>query len=525
MRSEITKITKRLKEGRGGLKEILSIMEMVLEDRQREKELLFPHEVFEGLNELIGRTLRGARINHSRPHKKQEPFHTFELHTEEGEVLGYLNTIYLRDPIPCYYLVYVEVLTPFRGRGLGGRILRSFREFVQGKGAIGLLDNIIPPEEPTYEIYSKSGFREVVEIIGPSRIRGEGNYMVFIPSSLEINGVREKLKRLLFRIEKKRPVVQMHENESMVKRTISEFKAVYETLKNLFEIELLSGPETPFMCFIFTKFVTKLLGFKRRIMDLIGYTGGESLEQFVISDRIKALPLLSYSLWSAKEEGPEIWGDEKIIKSLSEELKRDPTLFIEKLPLYRRPYLTTWAERRGGWDFSNLRIAHLLEIGFDPTRLREFKLQGLEYIFERVSPYFLSSLERKGEIFKKIVEEGQALRFNNTSIQINPPLMIIRDKGNIYILRRKVEGIHMEEALDQLRGAPHLKEMNREVGIDRRIIITVNQIKDWLLRRVERGLWEEVKELAFFVPWDLEKNIPKLHIDLTKVYMDRVWVA
>lgn len=526
MKSEVLEIRKRLKERRTSLKETLSVMEMALEDPFKEKDVLFPHEMFEGLDELIGKTLRGTKIAHCGPEKKDVPFHTFEIHTEGGECLGYLNMIYYRSPLPCYYLVYVEVLSPFRGRGLGGRILQSFREFAEERKAIGLLDNIIPPEEPTHEIYSRYGFRRIEEMIdeGIPPLK-ERDYMIFIPYSLKIHGLREKLKRLLFRIEKKRSVIEMHDNESMVRRTIEEFKAVYETLESLFEIEITSGSATPFMCFMFTKFITRLLGFRRRIAELIGYTGGESLEQIVISEKIKALPIQSYSLWNAREEKPQIGGEEEVIQSLPGELKREPTLYIEALPLYKRPYLTSWAERRGGWDFSNLKISDLLDLGFDPTRLREVRLGGLEYIFERVSPHFLSSIEKKRRIFQRISQEGEELRFGSTSLQINPPLLFIRERGNLYILRRRLEGIHLEEALDQLRGTSHLKKMNQETGMDRRVLIRINQIKSWVRRKVERALKEEVEDLTFFIPWDIERNIPRVQVHITEIDIDKVWVS
>ena len=526
MKSEVLEIRKRFKERRASLKETLSVMEMALEDQLKEMDALFPHEMFEGLDELIGKTLRGTKITHYGPKKKDSPFHTFEVHTEDGECLGYLNMIYYRSLLPCYYLVYVEVLSPFRGRGLGGRILQSFREFAEERKAIGLLDNIIPPEEPTHEIYFRYGFRRIEEMVDEEiPHHQERDYMVFIPYSLKVRGLREKLKRLLLRIEKKRPFIEMHDNESMVRRTIKEFKAVYETLENLFEIELLSESVTPFMSFMFTKFTTKLLGFRRRISDLIGYTGGESLEQIVISERIKALPIQSYSLWKAKEEKPEIWGEEGVIRSLPGELKEEPTLYIEALPLYKRPYLISWAESKGDGGFSDLRISDLLELGFDPTRLRGFRLGGLEYIFERVSPHLLSFIEKRRKIFERISQEEEELRFGNTTLQINPPLLFIRDRGNLYILRRKVEGIHLEEALDQLRGALHLKKMNQEAGIDRRMIMRINQVKDWLRRKVERGLREEVAELTFFVPWDIERNIPRVQVHSTDVDIERLWIS
>ncbi|MGB9630119.1 MAG: GNAT family N-acetyltransferase, partial [Thermodesulfobacteriota bacterium] len=444
MKTEITEISKRLKKGQIGIKDTLSMIDMTLEDQLREQKDLFPYEVFEGLNELIDKTVHGTKIQRFRPRDGGGPFHTFEIHTEEGEVLGYLNMIYLRKPISSYYLVYVEVSHPFRGRGLGNKILKAFKEFVEKIGAVGLLDNIILPEEPTYNIYSKLGWKPVEDFIGRDLINSEGHYMVFIPESLKIQNLREKLIKLLLKVMKKRPIIDMHDNEVMVKRTISEFRSVNEVLMELFKMELLSETSTPFMRFMFTKFVTKVLGFRRRISTLLGFTGGESLEQISISEQIKSLPIQPYSLWSSKESEVRIWGEEEIIDDLPLELKREPTLYIENLPLYKRPYLNLWLEKMGTDRSLNLKIGDIIELGFDPTKLREFHYNGTDYIFERTSPRFLTSTEKKRKVLPKIAELSKGLKFRNTIIQMNPILVLLRDKENVYLLRRKLEGIHLE---------------------------------------------------------------------------------
>ena len=159
MGSKDAGFSERFKRARIGLKDTLAVIDMTLEDQLGEFARLSPYEVFEGLNELTDGTVHGTKIERFRPREGSQPFHTFEIHTEDREVLGYLNMIYLRKPIPCYYLVYVEVLLSFRGRGLGNKILKAFREFVEDKGALGLLDNIIPPEDPTYDIYTKLGWK------------------------------------------------------------------------------------------------------------------------------------------------------------------------------------------------------------------------------------------------------------------------------------------------------------------------------------------------------------------------------
>jgi GNAT superfamily N-acetyltransferase len=525
MKSEVAQITEKLKKFQFGLKDTLAVIDMTIEDHPRALSTTFPYEVFEGLDDLVEKTTHGTKIERFRPKEGLQPFHTFEIHTTEGEVLGYLNMIYIRKPIPCYYLVYVEVLSPFRGRGLGNKILKTFREFAEDTRAVGLLDNIILPEEPTYDIYARLGWRDIEGLVGNDMVNGEGHYMVFVPTSVKIPNLRDKLIKLLFKVKKKRPVIDMHDNESMVKRTVAEFRSVYEALEHLFAIELSTGTSTPFMRFLFTKFVTKVLGFRRRITTLIGYTGGESLEQISISEQIKALPIQSYSLWGLEEGKVELWGEEEIIRSLPEELKKDPTLSIENLRLYGRPYFSAWIEEKRVGRSHSLNISDLLELQFDPTKLREFRHDGLDYIFERMSPSFLLSFEKKRRLLSKINDFISEMRFRNATIQINPPLVMIQEKGNVYILRRKLEGIHLEEALDQLRTVSFLKEMNRKAGIDHMLVATINEIKKQLMKEFHFGLTEEIEDLTFFVPWDLERNIPKIHVDISGVSLDTLWIA
>lgn len=515
----------RVKRARIGLKDILTLVDITLEDQLWGSERLFPYDVFEGLHELMARTIHGTRIERSRPKGGSQPFHTFEIHTEEGDTLGYLNMIFLRKPIPCYYLVYVEVLASFRGRGLGNKILKAFKEFVESKGAVGLLDNIIPLNEPTYDIYTKLGWKDVEDRIGGNVVNGERRYMVFIPAPMESLDLKGRLIKLLFKVKKKRPIVDMHDNEAMVKRTISEFRSVCETLEHLFDIELSTGTSTPFMCFMFTKFVTKVLGFRRRITTLLGYTGGESLEQISLSERIKSLPLQSYSLWSSKEGQADLWREERVIRNLPEELKREPTLYIESLSFYRRPYLSSWFREKEKGESPSLKIADILDLGFDPTRLREFRHDGVEYIFERSTPLFLSSLEKRRGFLPKIARHTSGMRFRHATVQVNPPLVILQDKGNVYILRRKLEGIHFEEALDQLRTSTHLKEMNRTGRVDQAMILTVKEVKKELMKGFGSRFHEEIEDLTFFIPWNLESNMPRVTLDTASIFLDTLWIA
>ena len=44
---------------------------------------------------------------------------------------------------------------------------------------------------------------------------------------------------------------------------------------------------------------------------------------------------------------------------------------------------------------------------------------------------------------------------------------MVRDRGNAYVLRRKIEGIHWDEAMEQLQGNPDLKGMSKEMKVDK----------------------------------------------------------
>lgn len=517
-------ISERFNRSKIGLREMLSIIDMALGDHAGSGPVQSPHEIFEGISELIEKTVHGCRIGRYGPQEAKHPFHTFEIHTEDGGVLGYLNMVYLSKPIPCYYLVYVEVLFHFRGLGLGCSILKAYKEFAEDRKAVALLDNIIPPEDPAYDIYSRLGWLPAEKLIGDSVINEKGHYMAYVPSAVRTQDLGCNLKKALLKIMKKRPVIDMYDNESMVKRTIEEFKSLYMALELLFAGEIENRTSTPLMSFMFTRFVTKVLGFKRRISTLLGYTGGESLEQIHISGQVRALPVQPFSMWGFEEGRSEIWEEGDAVRSLMERLQKETLSCIEGLPVYKRPYLVEWMEENGkGWDYG-LKIEDILELGFDPSKLKELRHEGVDYMIERVSGNFLSATVKKRAFLPMIARQFSGMRFRNAAVEINPPCAIIRNRGNIYILYKKVGGIHLEEALDELRASRRLKEMNRAAGIDRAIIMTVNMINGQLLRAFGAGAREEIENIVFFVPWDLKENRPDVMVDTTGVFLNTVWV-
>lgn len=519
---EVQHIQERMIQAGLGAKDAMALLHMTLGD-QEEITGPLPEGIFQGLHSLMDRTVRGATIERFRPSGGRTSFHVFEIQASEGHLLGYLNMMYLRKPLPCYYLVYVEVMAPFRRQGLGSRILEAYRLFLEKKGCLGLLDNIIPPQDPTFHIYTRLGYRPVEDIIGMQAMLKDNHYMLWIPACLRETDIREGLLKLLFNLQRKRAVIDMKDNESMVQRTIEEFRGVYKALTSMFQAELAQGKSTALMRFMFTKFTTKLLGFKRRISTLLGYTGGESLEQIRIAESVGELQAQPWSLWGPKESRVEIL--DPSAPNLPVSLRENPTDFIEALPVYGRPYLDQSLDfiRQGANE--SFRIRDLLLLGFDPTRLREWDSGSGRFVFERSWPRFQAHLKQRGQWLSHIGLEACSLRFQGAQLRVNPPLALFSHKGNLYILRRKLEGIHLEEALDQLRSDHSLIQMNNMASIDRSILRVARSVKQWLDKVVPSHLKAEVEELTFFVPWDLERNFPRLTVEPNGVFIDRLWLA
>ena len=261
----------------------------------------------------------------------------FEIKAETGENLARLNMIYLKKPIPCYYLVYVEVAAPFRRKGLGHQILKSFADFLTEKSAVGILDNIIPQEDPTNDVYLKQSWIPVEEIIGNLMFYKDNNYMIFIPPQLKDRDLKQPLLKVMYHLKRKRAVIDIRENETMVKKTLNEFRELYQALMTYFHSELEGPRSSVFMRFLFTRFVTKFISFRRRIGDLVGYTGGESTEQIVLDPRIDKLQVKSYAPRDLAKEDAVVMGSLGLLSKFPEDLKQKPAQFIESLPNYRRP--------------------------------------------------------------------------------------------------------------------------------------------------------------------------------------------
>jgi hypothetical protein len=513
-------------EKRLGLNERLGLIGLIDEGmRLGSSESPIMADLFNDLWELVNATASGSKIDHLKPEDSRNAFQVFEINAETGENLGRLNMLYLRKPIPCYYLVYVEVAAPFRRKGLGNRILKYFRNFLIEKSAVGVLDNIIPEDDPTFSIYFKQAWEPIEAIIGDRVLDANDHYMIYIPPGLQEKNLREPVLKLVHHLKRKRAAIEMRDNEEMVKRTIAEFKDLYSALRTYFENEIRKKEPSPLMRLMFTRFVTKFIAFRRRIAELIGYTGGDSLEQLTLPPEIAALPVQSYAPQELTGKTSFVSGDRKLCLSLPDELKKNPSPFIESLPNYRRPSLVAWLEERGMASGDKLTLGDLMDLGFDPTRLKEMTVEGEAFIFERIQARQLHDLEKKKELLEALGSRMAGVRVRNAQLKANPPLLALRDRGNAYVLRPKVSGIHWEEAIEQLQSSPQLKSVNTSLGLDGMIRATVRGAYEMIAEQLGENEGTVQDLLTCFVSWDLKTNRPKLMVDFAETFLESMWVA
>jgi len=513
-------------EKRLGLNDRLALIGLIDEGTRRSAASSpLVANLFDDLLEVVDSTVSGAKVDLLQQDGPTGGFKVFEINSDEGVNLGRLNMLYLKKPIPCYYLVYVEVAAAFRHKGLGNMVLKAFREFLVKKSAVGILDNIIPREDPTFDIYRKLDWKPADAVIGGPPISAEGLYMIFLPPALAEKDLQIPVRRLIHHLKRKRTAIDMRDNELMVRRTIEEFKELYSALLTYFANEMESGEPNALMRFMFTRFVTKLLKFRRRIGQLLGYTGGESLLQIALSPEIRSLPVKSHLPEEMADKPSLVFGDRELWVRLPEALKKQPARVIESLPNCRRPRLLAWLAKQGKSAGDALTIGDFLDLGFDPTRLKEITLEGQDYIFERVQARLIDQVEKQRTFLDGIKSELDGIRMRNARCRMNPPLLVIQDRGNGYVLRRKVQAIHWEEAVEQLQSNPGLATLNESLSADRMVISTVREAARWLGSCLRNEADPHPDQVNYFVAWDLENNRPKISVDPAGACVETIWIS
>lgn len=54
---------------------------------------------------------------------------------------------------------------------------------------------------------------------------------------------------------------------------------------------------------------------------------------------------------------------------------------------------------------------------------------------------------------------------------------------------------------------------------------TIKAINAWLERQFNSRFRQEIEELTYFIPWNIEKNFPGIHVDTTGISIDYLWIS
>jgi hypothetical protein len=57
------------------------------------------------------------------------------------------------------------------------------------------------------------------------------------------------------------------------------------------------------------------------------------------------------------------------------------------------------------------------------------------------------------------------------------------------------------------------------------MIRVINEIRGKLEKKFNPGFRQEIEDLTYFLPWDIEKNIPRIRVDISAISLDTLWIA
>ncbi len=75
-------------------------------------------------------------------------------------------------------------------------------------------------------------------------------------------------------------------------------------------------------------------------------------------------------------------------------------------------------EEKGISSSDTLTIGDLLDLGFDPTRLKEITIEGSDFIFERMQARMLRIWSERKELLGDLAAELGGVRFRNATVHI-----------------------------------------------------------------------------------------------------------
>jgi hypothetical protein len=276
---------------------------------------------------------------------------------------------------------------------------------------------------------------------------------------------------------------------------------------------------------MFTRFASKFIRFRREIGELIGYTGGESTEQIELPQEIADLPVRSVAPKDLTGDTISLIGDRTICLKLMQVLKDQPAQTIEALPNLIQPRLNKWFQDTGKEAAHHFTIGDLMDLGYDPTRLKEINLEGETFILHRISRRMLPEIKEKQRQMEQLSMVVGNHQIMGARLMLNPPLAVIQDMGNAYVLRRKIGAVGWDEAQEQIRQDPQLQRISREMRLEQLLLATVRAAGKTLAALLGIDAPNANKTFKWMVSWDLAANRPKLFIDYSGPVFESIWIS
>ena len=206
-------------------------------------------------------------------------------------------------------------------------------------------------------------------------------------------------------------------------------------------------------------------------------------------------------------------------------LKLQPALAIEALPNLIQPHLRKWLKAAGMDAGHNFTIGDLIDLGYDPTRLKEITLDGEPFVLHRISRRILPECREKQKLMEQLSLSSGTQQAMGAHLLFNKPLAVIQDMGNAYVLRRRINAIRWDEAQEQIQQDPRLQRLNREIRLEQLLLSTVRAAGSALVGSVGVEAKSVFEKFSWMISWDLEANRPRLFMDYSGPVFESIWIS
>jgi hypothetical protein len=326
-------------------------------------------------------------------------------------------------------------------------------------------------------------------------------------------------------LKQRRAAIYKKENELMVQKSIEGFKDLHNALTTYFSTDIEHNNATPFMRFMFTRFVLRWIAFWRRIEEMIGYTGGQAMDQMILEPEIGALSAQIFPPGGLDRDMFDLSGDRHLclkILALSED---QPAVLIESLPNYLGLKPNLELKQNHVTHIHDLKIRDLMDMGYDPTRFKMAIINDKEYLFERIKTDDIPAIREKQQLLGLLLTRMENTKAKGAHIRVAPPLVVIRDNGNAYVMRRKISGIPWDEAMKEIKTNIRLKSLNRTIHLERLIQDTVQSAARLLITKTGVDKHIAFENITWLLSWNIRNNHPSLMVDYTGSFFETVWIV